>query len=163
MTKTVCQNKDDKDILKTVLKSWKIRRLVRNGSENPEKECWNWLSIKFSPETPETESLIRKLLIDTCSGKRKTNSLSRKEVTSIFKAVYRVADEVEFNENYDGMMKLMDISDDSTGFFRDIFAMVEKSRIIDGGGDHSVNSLIMEWKSQDALGIKEYFAWCREK
>lgn len=145
MAKTVYQNQGCKGILEAVVKNWKIRRLVRSGSRNPEKEYLKWINREIPQKTVGTKRLASDLLISACSGERKPTSLSYEEVASLFREVYKAADKVGFYMDYDGMMKLMGISDDSSGFFRDLFVMAKESRRLDGGGA-SMNALYLDWR-----------------
>lgn len=145
MAKTVYQNQGCKGILEAVVKNWKIRRLVRSGSRNPEKEYLKWINREIPQKTVGTKRLASDLLISACSGERKPTSLSYEEVASLFREVYKAADKVGFYMDYDGMMKLMGISDDSSGFFRDMFVMAKESRRLDGGGA-SMNALYLDWR-----------------
>lgn len=160
MAKTVYKNKGRRDILETVIRSWKIRRLVRGGSMNPEKAYLKWVGNKNFTKIAETKQLASDLLLRVCSDEREENSLSYEEVVSLFRKVYKAADKVGFNEDYDGMRKLMGISDDSSGFFCDMFAMAEESMTIDEGGD-SLEDLIREWKCA-FVTLAGYRAWRRQ-
>lgn len=61
MAKTVYQNKGRKGILEAVVKSWKIRRLVRSGSRNPEKEYLKWINREIPQKTGGTKWLASDL------------------------------------------------------------------------------------------------------
>ena len=58
------------------------------------------------------------------------------------------------------MRKFMGISDDSSGFFCDMFAMAEESMTLDEGGA-SVEDLIREWKCA-FVTLAGYRAWRRQ-
>lgn len=172
----------------TIFEIWKLDRLKKAGSQNPEVDLARWKGdIYLDPEmrffkgikrvkkepAVDKRKLRHALFLAIDRGERTLNSLSCQEVYLLFEIIMKKARKLhsfEFAENLIKDFKLQ--SEAGKGFILGVEELISSYRNMSGGGNSikiDVDRLIGAWKllqlqeagSQDLEA--DYNAWCDEQ